>query len=250
MKSICSRKEAPAGAGAPIHPTQAKGARLRSRIPVLMAALCLLATASAPAVTIVNISMPSGSMDGGSWPGDSGAYSEAPGLAAIGIGRIVDPASAFKFSMHDHGYLAPHVPDPLQSVVTYQFDTAAVVTGLELNVHANGISKVEALVGDTLGSLTSLGIFTGNLGAPWGSSMFSEHALNSFSWANTTAGLYFQFIVRETTLSDGYANYAAIPTFHEPPPPSHGVPDSLGLPTTTATLLGLLALRRRMAHVG
>jgi hypothetical protein len=185
-------------------------------------------------------------MDGGSWPGDSGVYSEAPGPTAVGIGRIVDPASDFKFSMHDHGYIAPHIPDPTQSVVTYLFDSPAIVTGLELNVHANGISKIEALVGDTLGSLTSLGIFTGSLGAPRGSAMFSEHALNSFSWANTLSGVYFQFVVRETTLSDGYANYTAIPIFHEPPP--HGVPDSLGFPTVAATLMGLMALRRRIAH--
>ncbi|MBL9139283.1 MAG: hypothetical protein JNK85_25670 [Verrucomicrobiales bacterium] len=219
--------------------------------PLALACVSTLAAAILPAaqaLSIVNISMPSGSMDGGSWPGDSGVYSEAPGPAAVGIGRIVDPTSAFKFSMHDHGYLAPNVPDPLQSVVTYQFDSPAVVTGLELNVHANGISKVEALVGDSLGSLFSLGTFTGSLGAPTGSSMFSEHALNAFSWANTTPGLYFQFVVTETTLDNGYANYTALPTFHLPTP--QGVPDSLGLPTVVATLIGVAALRRRTAHTG
>lgn len=211
------------------------------RAPLALACVGILAAAisqTAQAAVIVNVAMPSGSMDGGSWPGDSGVYSEAPGSSAVGIGRIVDPAFAFKFSMHDHGYLAPHVPDPLQSVVTYQFDTATVVTGLELNVHANGISKIEALVGDSLGGLVSLGTFTGSLGAPLGPTMFAEHALNSFSWANTTAGVYFQFIVRETPHPDGYANYTAIPLTVVPEP-------------QTCTLLGLgllgFAVRRRQS---
>lgn len=222
-------------------------------LPVPLALACVGALAltlhpAAQGVSIIAISMPPGSMDGGSWPGDSGVYSEPPGTTAVGIGRIVDPTSSFKFSMHDHGYLAPNIPDPLQSVVTYKFDAPAVVTGLELSVHANGISKIEALVGDSLGSLVSLGTFTGGLGAPVGSAMFTEHALNAFGWANTTPGLYFQFVVAETTLDNGYANYTAIPTFHAAT--LQGVPDSLGLPAVAATLAGVVALRRRTVQAG
>lgn len=246
MKSICFRESAPAGAGALIKPNQSPRSTPGPCFPVLAAALVTLLVAAVPgpahAVTIVNISMPSGSMDGGCWPSIAGVYSEAPGPGAVGIGRIVDPAYAFTFSMHDHGYIAPHVPDPLQSVVTYQFDTAAVVTGLELEVHANGISRIEALIGDSLGSLVSLGTFTGSLGAPLGPVSFAEHDLNTFTFANLTPGLFFQFIVKETPLSDGYANYTAVPIYHEPT--THGVPDTVGLPTAAAAFFGVVALRR------
>ena len=228
--------------------TQATLRTLHWPRPSLAVSLVTLLTAfgssSTQAVSIVNISIPVGSMDSGHSV-NSGVYSEAPGPAAVGIGRIVDPAYDSGFSLHDHGYISAHVPDPAQSVVTYQFDSLAVITALELNVHANGISKIEAFVGDTLGSLTSIGVFTGSLGAPLGSAMFTEHALNTFSFGNTTAGLYFQFIVTETTLADGYANYHAILNFHEPD--TNTVPDTLGWSPFAATILGLVALRHKLA---
>jgi hypothetical protein len=108
-------------------------------------------------------------------------------------------------------------------------------------VHANGISIIEGFVGNSLGDLESIGVVTGTLGALRGDVQFTELDLNDFYFNSTKSGTIFQFVVRETTLENGWANYHAIPFFT---PAS--VPDVLGGWTALLTLAGMLMWHRKI----
>jgi len=120
-----------------------------------------------------------------------------------GIGNLINPSYA-GFSMHDHVYIAPHIPDPTRAVVTYQFDAAAIVDQIEIIQHGNGISKIEALVGNSLGSMTSIGNIFGPSGDVMFAGAFSEGSSQVFDFDNTLAGSYVQFVVTKTNLSNGW----------------------------------------------
>jgi len=59
--------------------------------------------------------------------------------------------------LEDHVYISLNVLDPSRAVVTYHFDGSVIVTGLEVEQHGNGITKVEGFSGNSLASLASLG---------------------------------------------------------------------------------------------
>ena len=169
------------------------------------------------ASVITGISIPVNSMDAISHPLIDNKWSVAvppyplSTSTGSGIGYIVSPLIATNpsdFSMHDQQYIAAFVPDPNRAIVTYQFDLPTVVRSLLIIEHGNGVSMVEGFYGNSLASMTSMGVLGGNLG----SGPYAEGASNSFDFGNTTnAGLYFQFVVRQTSISNGYAIYRANP---------------------------------------
>ena len=101
--------------------------------------------------------------------------------------------------------------------MTYTFSKPTVVDQIQIMQHGNGIRAIEGFAGDSLGSLASVG--TVDLGA----GTYTEFQMSTFDFDNTTAGHYFQFIVRLTSISNGWASYRAYPAeadgTHIPPVP-------------------------------
>jgi len=192
-------------------------------------------TSAIEAVIITEASVPVGSMDGVCWAWNG--WSSAPPSSG-GIGLILDSSYSYLFSLHDHQYIAPNVPDPSRAVVTYTFDSPAVVTALQLELHVNGIDMLEGFVGNSLNNMTSIGTVIGSLGL----GHFSEHSLDTFTFNNTMSGTIFEFVVRHTAAGDGYANYTAIPEFHAVavPEPSTTFAGALMLLPISATALRML----------
>ena len=82
-------------------------------------------------------------------------------------------------------YSAEYVPNPTRAVVTYQFYAPAVVDQVRVMEHANGIRAIEGFVGDSLGSLVSIGT------VDIGEGSYTELAMFTFDFNNATAGRYF-----------------------------------------------------------
>jgi hypothetical protein len=115
-----------------------------------------------------------------------------------GIGFLINPAHstgpspvASDFSRHDHLYSSPNIPIPTRAVVTYEFDMPTTVDQLEIIQHQNGITQIEGLVGNTLGSLSSIGTIFGPSGNVVGAGALPEHGSQVFDFNNPTAGNFF-----------------------------------------------------------
>lgn len=137
--------------------------------------------------------------------------------AYFGIGAILNPVIfpgppvELNYCMHDNVMVSPNVPDPTRAVVTYEFTFPIVVSQLEIINHANGISRIEGFVGDSLNSLVSIGSVYGPLGDVPNAYQFPEQQPYVFVFNNSTPGKFFRFIVRKTSLDIGYAMYRAFP---------------------------------------
>jgi len=171
------------------------------------------------AASITSISIPVNSMDATCTPADSGVWTSSPLDINSGIGYWVNPSLSGNFVMHDHVYVSTYVPDPSRAVVTYKFDQAVVVTQVNIYQHVRGITQIEAKVGNSLDSLSSIGTTFSNRGDLTGWIVFNEWENTTFSFnSNTMAGTYFQMIVRKTAWENGYAAYRGLLTFTEPVP--------------------------------
>jgi hypothetical protein len=183
--------------------------------------LLALSTSSVHAQVITSISIPVGSQDGGCYPVWDNVYSisatpPTPLDVNSGIGWLVNPGTSNypNFTLHDHVYTSPNVPDPARAVVTFTFDVPVIVSGLDIVQHGNGITRIEGFAGNTTNTLASIGSVFGPSGDVTGSVQFSEGQEQFFDFGNTTqSGTFFQFIVRKTSLNDGWANYRARPQF-------------------------------------
>jgi len=167
-------------------------------------------------MSITSLSIPAGSLDSGSHPLNDNVWSMSvppyPLDVDMGIGNLVrEPVTTEAFSLHDHGYIDPHIPNPTQAIVTYQFEQPTVIDQVEIIQHANGVSQIEGYVGDSVGSLTSIGSIFGPLGDVTGSNVFAEGSSYVFDFNNVTPGRVFQFVVRKTSLANGWALYRAFP---------------------------------------
>ena len=210
------------------------------------------------AASIDQVSIPVNSMDGQSHPVTDNVWLVAappfPFNVNVGIGFLINPTISGRgpsdFSLHDHGYLSANVPDPTRAVVTYHFQAPTVVDQLALVEHANGITQIEGYVGDSLGSLASIGTRFGTFGDVVGPDALVEQSVNTFDFNNLVAGTYFRFVVTKTNLSSGWAAYRAFPS------DSNGVAFSAALapipePETYAMmmvglgLLGFVGRRKR-----
>jgi hypothetical protein len=144
-------------------------------------------------------------------PGDSLSFDDERGA-----GAVVRPAGTNVYLLHNSSpgptAYAGHAPDPQRARVTYTFDRPVAVAEVELIVHRNGITRLEGFAGDDPGSLVSLGEAT-TPGAARGKPYEAEKSSHVFRFdpARLRPGRCFRFIVRETALADGYANYQAFP---------------------------------------
>jgi len=153
------------------------------------------------------------------------------------MANVLNPVST-SFSMHSHDYVAPYVPNPFRAHAIYQFDGEVNVSGIDMGMHSNGINKIEGFIGDSLGSLVSLGVVSGSLG----NGPFSERSNNFFAFSSSASGSIFQIVVRETSLHNGWANYWAIPQFDDASPVPDAGPGAAGLAVLAASIY---SLRRR-----
>lgn len=111
------------------------------------------------------------------------------------------------FGLHAHNYVAPNVPDPESNYVIFEFDTPVVVSGLTMIQHANGITILDHLVGNSVLVLANAGQAVSSFGDVTGSSIFTELAPDVFVVDPGGAGLFHKFIIAKTSLADGYASY-------------------------------------------
>jgi hypothetical protein len=187
---------------------------------------------------------------------------------SVGIGKILDPVIQRgpypypmwhgDYALHSHAYVAPYVPDPAVAWVLYQFDVPIVVNRLNMIEHSNGVTQVEGFAGNSPGSLASIGSVFGPLGDVTGNGepcfdgvlragcAFYEGQPYSFEFNNTTvSGTYFMFVVRKTSLSDGFALYRGGPDF-----PLESVvlptPEPATMLLSGAALALLLVFRRKL----
>lgn len=216
-------------------------------------AFCAAASQPLVAAQIISVSVPDGSQDPVCHPHDDAVWfvSCAPGDPLdieTGIGFLVNFAVMLgpeDFGLHEHQYVGSNVPDPNVAIVTYEFDVPVIVKQLEVVQHRNGLTEIEGFVGDSLGSMTSIGSVFGPYGDVTGTDLFAEGEVHPFVFAAPPAGKYFQLVIRKTSLSDGYAAYRVFPC-----DPSGQRYSSICEPTTLAVLalgacLPLLRRRRR-----
>ncbi len=122
-------------------------------------------------------------------------------------------AEASEFALHvTGGYVAPHVPNPATATITFEFDRPAGIRAVEIVEHSNGISEIEVRTANSLADLehhsTSLGVFTGSLGA----GPFPEFATNRFPiLGGLTPRRYLRITVTRTALAQAFAAYRIFP---------------------------------------
>ena len=158
---------------------------------------------------IIGISIPNNSMDSSCRPKNENIWSVGvppyPFPANSGISYLVSPdyPGNADFVLHDHVYISNYVPDPTRAIVTFQFNVSTVVDQINIMQHYNGIREIEGYAGNSLATLTSIG------SVDIGAGPYGERSISMFDFDNTEAGLFFQFIVRQTSLYNGWASYRA-----------------------------------------
>ena len=111
-------------------------------------------------------------------------------------------------------YAAPNVPDPATAVVTYTFDQAEVISGVEIVQHVNGITEVEGFLGDSTNTLVSLGAVFGPSGDITDGTPVvpSDGTLQVFNFGNTdVSGTVLQVIIRKTSYPTAFATHRIYP---------------------------------------
>ncbi len=190
-------------------------------LPPLRAPTPTPVTPAAPP-KIVTVQMPVDAADGPSWPRNQNCWrADFPihNTNQIGIGYIIEPPGfdpdaliREPFAMHDHHYQASQVPDPTRALVTFSFDKPAEISGVKIIQHTNGVSQIEGFIGQSADSLISMGIAESAFGdVPQGNLRFPEGYVDTFHFRQRATGKVFRFIIRKTSLSNGYAIHKAYP---------------------------------------
>lgn len=174
----------------------------------LLIGLLLPQAANAAGITSINVTL--ATQEGGTALGGILAVTAPPYPIDIssGAGWVINPAIPF-FSIHSHIYDAPNTPT--NAVITFGFSEPTVVDSLLVNQHANGITKIAGFVGNSLASLNPIGDIFGLNGDVVGANYFTERSNYLFDFNNTSAGLYYQFVITKTSLENGYAAYSLNP---------------------------------------
>ena len=149
-----------------------------------------------------------------------------PFNTASGIGIIVAPTwtsvnDNSDFALHQNDdiqpsplFVAPNIPNPATVTVTYVFDQAIVISGVEIVQHLNGITKVEGFLGNSTNTLVSLGsvfgpsydITDGTFVVPY------DGTPQVFNFGNTNvSGTVFQVVIRKTSYPTAFATHRIYP---------------------------------------
>jgi hypothetical protein len=240
---------------------------IKLAIAVLTVLLCATNNGDA---SIIEISVPESSQ-ANSRPAIDGVW-DAVAVGGVldidtGIGLIVNPIfvsanDQSDFALHQNAalgspaYVAGYIPDPQASTVVYHFDQSTIVSSVDIIQHINGVTALSASIGDSLGSLTSLGtVFgpAGNLLDPSCTSAFIDGSRQTFNFNNSTeAGTYFALTVAKSSCPAAFALHReflydeggrAITALNEPASVSE--PRLLGL-TSSAIVFVLLAYLHTM----
>ena len=220
------------------------------------------------AAVIVGVSIPVDSQSDLCRPKIDGVWSVSappyPLNVTRGIGHLINPDESFapmvveSFLFHEHDFKgqppvmpAPHTPNPARAVVTYTFDSPAIVDQLEIVQHTNGITKVEGFVGNSVDSLASIGSVFGPDGDVTGESRFAELQLYVFDFDNEMAGRIFQFVICKCSGSTGYSAYRAFPRNADGVRYAAAIANSEVVPTSRHILseAGIIGLREEFEKV-
>lgn len=176
------------------------------------------------AVRIKSIEIEQGSCTGPCYPLDQVTWQEdfpVTDPARIGIGYLVEPErfvwTPIPYSLHDHVYTQPHIPNAARAAVIYEFTASTTIKDVVVIQHTNGVVEVEGYAGerpDPNGQWRSLGIAQSRLvGSATGVQIFPEFARDVFEFKPTAliSGECFKLVIRKTSLSNGWAMYRAYP---------------------------------------
>ena len=194
-----------------MHPSRLRGAGA-------LIVLCAMASAMrGQSSFITGISFPAnesgrfGSVTAPPYPLDVSSSGTNPGF----IINPNPPAVVGGFALHSHDYLSANIPNPAINVVTFTFDSPVVVDQLQVIQHANGVTRIEGFVGNSLGSLVSMGNIFGPAGDLLGESAFIDGTTNPtpyvFDFNNAISGTIYQFVVTKTSSAGGWATYRMFP---------------------------------------
>jgi hypothetical protein len=193
------------------------------------ASTLVLSLASATA-SVISVSIPSNSQNPLCRPSYDNVWNvTAPPFpigAFPGIGIIINPTWTSRddnqdFALHQNDdiqpsplYMAPNVPDPRTATVTYTFDHAEVITGVEIVQHENGITQVEGFLGNSTNTLVSLGAVFGPSGdivdGTW--VVPSDGMPQVFHFDNACAsGTVLQITIRKTSHPTAFATHRIFP---------------------------------------
>jgi hypothetical protein len=176
------------------------------------------------AVHIRSIEILQGSCDTPCYPRDQATWQEdfpVTDPARIGIGYLVEPErfvwTPIPYSLHDHEYSQPHIPNAARAAVIYEFTASTAIRDVVIIQHTNGVVEVEGFAGDNPdpnGPWRSMGIAQSRLvGSATGAGIFPEFARDVFEFrpAAPISGKCFRLVIRKTSLPNGWAMYRAYP---------------------------------------
>eukprot|EP00284_Hemiselmis_tepida_P015297 CAMPEP_0174935882 /NCGR_PEP_ID=MMETSP1355-20121228/55289_1 /TAXON_ID=464990 /ORGANISM="Hemiselmis tepida, Strain CCMP443" /LENGTH=401 /DNA_ID=CAMNT_0016182615 /DNA_START=7 /DNA_END=1209 /DNA_ORIENTATION=- len=179
----------------------------------------------------VSVGVPPNSMQGRCHTRDSGVSYVTAGLGRelnvnVGIGTILNRFLVLEpgdVSIRGYAFERAFVPDPEKAQVTYEWDHAVLVTGLEVSNSRHGLVEIEGYVGGlaspSLGQYddqdwnmgwTSIGLARGSSGE----GPFNEGNRSLFTWpSNDLSGAYFRFVIRRVSHQKRWAVYRAFPVY-------------------------------------
>lgn len=196
---------------------------IRHRWTHALAAVALVASVSPAAaqVLITSISVPVGSQNSDSRPYMDSVWSvTAPINLNSGIGIIANPTVTgvvfSDFALHENNaygtsppYSAANTPNPAMAKVTFQFNMPTTITGVRIVQHSNGVTSVSGALGNSPGSLVSLGNVFGPSGDLIGGTVVGTDATaQDFNLTSgATTGTIFELTITKTNHASAFAVY-------------------------------------------
>lgn len=199
-------------------------------IKIIVSAGPFVLSLAGATASVISVSIPAGSQDPLCRPSYDNVWTvnipPFPFDPNRGIGVIINPTWTSlddnqDFALHQNNaiqpsprYAALNVPDPSAAIVTYTFDRAEVVSGVEIVQHVNGITEVEGFLGDSTNALVSLGSVFGPSGDITDGTYVvpSDGTVQVFDFGNSSiSGTVLQVIIRKTSYPTAFATHRIYP---------------------------------------